>query len=161
MLSGGDLRSEGDSDKVAQLIIDNNKLIHDLKMGLKHNDKLIRGRVCMTMEIISRTHPELINDLTQDLINLASKDTTPQIRWHIAEIIPNINLSLKEKNDFLKIMFKYLDDNSKIVKYCAIQAIGYLVNDNNDLIIERLNKYIKISKSIDKIINKTIERLSN
>ena len=160
-LSGGDLRSEGNSEKVANMIAKNNELMKYLKIGLKNEDKLIRGRVCMTLEIISRTHPDLINELIEDLIDLTTIDKTPQLRWHIAEIIPNIDLSLNEKKAFLPIMFDYLDDKSKIVKYCAIQAVGHLENNNKNKIIKKINQYKNISKSIDKIIDITKEKLSN
>jgi len=160
-LSGGDLRSEGNAESVARKVVNNGKLMDDLKIGLKEENKLIRGRVCMTLEIISRTHPEQIKELIEDLIDLARTDRTPQIRWHIAEIIPNIDLSSDEKKAFLPIMMDYLDDKSKIVRYCAIQALGFLEKNNKKIIIERIGQCKNITKSIDKIIDKTMERLSN
>ena len=158
-LKGGDLRSEGKADEVAKLIVENESLLKDLIVGLSSDDKVLRGRVCMTLEIISRTNPELVERYIDDLIKLGSVDEVPQIRWHIAEIIPNVYLSQENKEQLIPILLKYLDDKSKIVKYCTIQALGFVGKLKKDIIIEKISQYKDVSKSIDKIIKKTIELL--
>ena len=125
-LSGGDLRAEGRAEEVAGEIINHPRLLMDLAEGLHHDDKLIRGRACMTMEVISRDHPGLLVDVVPQLIELASTDTVPQVRWHVAEIFRNVALSDEDAERTIPTLLGYLADKSKIVKYCAVQALGVL-----------------------------------
>jgi len=62
-LSGGDLRSEGKAEDVASEIIADPRLLADLVKGLSSDDKVIRARTCMTMEVISRDNPDLLIDV--------------------------------------------------------------------------------------------------
>ncbi|MCD4670002.1 MAG: HEAT repeat domain-containing protein [Actinomycetia bacterium] len=158
-LKGGDLRSEGKADEAARQIVENESLLKDLVVGLSSDDKILRGRVCMTMEIISRTNPKLVEKYIDDLIKLGSIDKVPQVRWHIAEIISNIYLSQENKKQLIPILLKYLDDKSKIVKYCAIQALGFVGELKKDIIIEKISQYKDVSKSMGKIIKITTELL--
>ncbi len=100
----------------------------------------------------------------ENKFNKAFKSKTKAKNLQILDFLgqpANIDLSLNEKKAFLPIMFDYLDDKSKIVKYCAIQAVGHLENNNKNEIIKKINQYKNISKSIDKIIDITKEKLSN
>jgi len=91
-LSGGDLRSEGKAEEVAQEIITNPEQLSELIQGVDSDNKVVRGRTYMTLEIISRQHPELITGVMSQMIELAAVDTVPQVRWHIAEIIGNVEI---------------------------------------------------------------------
>jgi hypothetical protein len=125
-LASGDLRSEGRAAEVAGEIVENPQLVVDLASGLGSKDKLIRARSCMTLEIVSRQHPELLTDVQPQLIRLASTDTVPQVRWHLAEILGRVALSEEQTEQVIAILLSYLDDRSKIVKYCAVQTLGTL-----------------------------------
>jgi len=125
-LAGGDLRSEGRSEDVAGRIVENPQRLADLATGLGSDDKLIRGRTCMTIEIVSRRHPDLLAEVQRQLIRLASTDTAPQVWWHLAETLGRVALSDQQVEQVTPILLSYLDDRSKIVNRCAVQTLGEL-----------------------------------
>jgi hypothetical protein len=160
-LSAGDLRSEGRSPEVAQEIIANGELLNDLIQGLNSEHKVIRGRVCMTMEIISRSHPELLKDMLPQIVDLAARDTVPQVRWHIAEILGNVELPDNDIDDVVRILLEYLEDKSKIVKYCSVQTLGLLGRRSSlkEEIKTKISAQRDVSKSLAKIVAQVLEDL--
>lgn len=160
-LSTGDLRSEGESEEVALEIVNNPSLLIDLAQGMQSENKVIRARVCMTMEIISRQHPELLNEVVSQLIELAARDTVAQVRWHIAEIFGNVHIRDEDIEQIIQILFEYLKDKSKIVKYCSVQTLGILGGRSvlGDEIVARIQDLKGVSKSMHKIVTKTLQNL--
>jgi hypothetical protein len=162
-LSDGDLRSEGRAEEVAQEIIANPHLLNELTRGLRSENKVIRGRVCMTMEIISRQHPQLLADVLPQVIELAAIDAVPQVRWHIAEILGNVEISDDDIEKIVRILLEYLEDKSKIVKYCSVQTLGILGGKSalKDEIIARIGEQKNVSKSLSKIVTQALEELGS
>ncbi len=68
LLKGGDMRSDGAADEVAEDVIQNPELFGLLFDGLSETDDLVRGRTAHALEKISRAHPELFKDSTGKLI---------------------------------------------------------------------------------------------
>lgn len=161
LLTEGDLRSEGKAEQVAGDILSNPSLIEMIMPGLSSSNKVVRGRVCMTMEIISRTAPELIFQNLSQLVDLASKDTVPQVRWHLAEIFGNVRLPEYLIDPVTDIMLDYLDDKSKIVKFCSVQTLGVLGKRTirKPEIINRIKSQKDKSKSLGKIVSKVLTDL--
>jgi hypothetical protein len=155
-LSGGDLRSEGRAEEVALDVVNNPGLLAALTEGLHSEDKVIRGRTCMTMEVISREHPELLTATIRKLIALASRDTVSQVRWHIAEVFGNVPISDDDAEQIIPILLK-----SKIVKYCAVQTLGILGkrSPRREDIVHRISGLGNESKGLAKAVAKTLENL--
>jgi HEAT repeat protein len=160
-LSGGDLRSEGRAEEVALDIINNPGLLATLTEGLESENKVIRGRTCMTMEVISREHPDLLTGTIPQLIELASRDTVSQVRWHIAEVFGNIPVSDDDIEQIIPILFEYLSDKSNIVRYCAVQALGILGKGSSrrENIVHRISVLRNESKGLAKAVSKALENL--
>jgi len=159
-LSGGDLRSEGKAQEVALEIIDDPSLLAALTEGLHSDDKVIRARTCMTMEVVSREHPGLLTGTIPRLIELASIDPVSQVKWHIAEIFGNVPISADDTERIIPILYDYLGDKSKIVKYCAVQALGVLgKSSRRQEIAGRISVLADESKSLAKAVRKAVENL--
>lgn len=161
-LSGGDLRSEGRAAKVAAKVIQDPDLLADLLQGLRSEDKVIRGRTCATMEVISRDHPALLEDAVPQLANLAAADTVPQVRWHIAEVFANVSMSTDQAERIIPILIAYMGDKSKIVKYCAVQALGVLGTErpSRERIANEIVALRHESKSLNKAVTKALQLLA-
>ena len=161
-LSGGDLRSEGRAAEAADEIINNPNLLTDLVKGLHSHDKVIRARTCMAMEVVSRKRTELLSDAVPQLIQLASGATVPQVRWHIAEILGNVRLSDDQAERMIPILLEWLRDKSKIVKYCAVQALGILGRDSpsTEQIVSKIVVLRGEGKSLDKAVAHALLNLS-
>ena len=160
-LSGGDLRSEGRAAEVAGEIVRHPELLTDLAEGLDSAEKLLRARTCMTMEVISRDHPDLLADVVRQLIEVASTDTVPQVRWHVAEVFGNLPLSDDDAERLIPILLGYLQDKSKFVKYCAVQTLGVLGGRSpaRTEIVARITVLRGESKSLAKAVNQALQRL--
>jgi HEAT repeat protein len=126
MLGGGDLRSEGRAAEVAELVIADPDRLVELAEGLARDDRLVRARTCMAIEVISRTHPELLKPVVTKMIGTAERETVAQARWHLAETFCNVPLDRRQVERVVPVLLEYLEDRSKIVRYCAVQALGVL-----------------------------------
>jgi HEAT repeat protein len=160
-LSDGDLRSEGRASEVAAEVTADHSLLPDLVQGLRSADKIIRARTCMAMEVISRRHPALLQDLVPRLIELAATDRVPQVRWHIAEIFANVPLPADEAERIIPILLEYLKDRSKIVRYCAVQTLGILGRESpsRPKIAAQIAALQDDSKSLNKAVTQALQHL--
>ena len=86
-LDGGDLRSDGLSDEVAELVLKNLHLLDELVEGLSVPDDVVRGRTADALEKISRSRPEMMVDHLPMLLRMGKEDMVPMVRWHIAMML--------------------------------------------------------------------------
>lgn len=160
-LTGGDLRSEGRAEEIAERIIEKPALLPRLAEGLSSEDKLIRARTCMAMEIISRQHSHLLKPVRSALVELAMEESVPQARWHLAEIFASLAIPRAEARRVIPVLLSYLEDKSKIVRHCAILALGILGanSDQKKAIIERITAHGDDSKGVAKAVTQALDRL--
>jgi len=123
-LSGGDRRSIGNVEGVIHDILNKPALFEILFDGLAVDDPLIRMRAADAIEKISADQPALLRPFKKKVVRLAGESRQPEIRWHMAQIIPRLALTTREKHQIVDILFDYLDDNSKIVVTFALQALS-------------------------------------
>ena len=144
-LSGGDHRSIGKVDSVVCHILKNTTLFHELFNGLYHENSLIRMRTADAIEKISRTNTEVLQPYNTKIINVISKSSQKEIRWHLALIFPRLKLTKKQTQQVIKILLIYFkNDNSIIVKTFSLQALFDLsMNENDDTLKETVLLLIK------------------
>ena len=154
MLSAGDLRSEGRAAEVAAKVINDPRLLTELAEGLRSDDRLIRARTCMALEVISRDAPALLEPLSPQLIDLAVHETVPQARWHLAEIFSRLSLTDEDVEGVVPALLEYLADKSKIVRYCAVDALGLVGarSARRSEIIEKVSVMTGLTKSLDRAV---------
>jgi len=66
----------------------------------------------------------LLAPLAPELLRTAEQETVAQARWHLAEIICNVSLNRRQTEQAVALLLEYLEDKSRIVTYCAVQALG-------------------------------------
>ncbi len=123
-LRGGDLRSDGRANEVAEEVMGNPQLLPVLVEGLAEPDDVVRARTAHALENISRVHPEFLQDFTPQLRELALKDEVPMVRWHIAMIFGNT--TGKEVDDVVSVLFHLLEDESVFVVSWSIVSLCIL-----------------------------------
>lgn len=131
LLEGGDLRSDGAADEVAEDVIENPELFDLLFDGLYEKDDLIRGRTAHALEKVSRVHPELFKQYIDELIKSAKNDHLPFVLWHLAMLFVNLDYSQK-KEEVISTLFYLLDNNSTFVKTWSISSLTILAMENED-----------------------------
>lgn len=125
-LRGGDRRSvRGVSAVVAQVISDP-ALFRALFNGIDADDPLIRMRAADAVEKITARVPGLLTPFRARVLRLAALATQQEVRWHVAQLIPRLDLTAAQRRRAARILDEYLSDRSRIVKTFAMQALADL-----------------------------------
>jgi len=130
LLEGGDRRSIGRSDQVAAIVSSDLGRFPDLLAGLWSADPLVRMRAADATEKITRRHRELLHPYKKELLGLMTETQQPELRWHLAVMIPRLVLSAKERQVAIGSLNSYLEDRSSMVKTFALQGLTDLAHDH-------------------------------
>lgn len=136
MLIPGDLRMKGNSEKVVEHILSNAGELDLLIACLDKESEAMRMRCCDAMEKISRSHPQWFNQYKARLLKTAEREEQKEVRWHLAQIIPRLSLTTRQKHTAYTTFQTYLNDKSSIVKTFAMQALVDLAQQDNSLMNE-------------------------
>ena len=145
-LKGGDRRSIGKSGETVKDISKDPALFADLVAGLFDSDPVVRMRTADAAEKITRKRPDLLQPWKRPLLEQISALEEKEVRWHVAQMIPRLNLTFTEKGDAVRILMGYLSDKSSIVKTFSMQALADLAERDERLraqvrpLIERLTQ---------------------
>ena len=145
-LQGGDRRSIGKADEAVADVRNDPSLVAVLVDGLFEEDPLVRMRAADAVEKITAQFPEYLQAHKSRLIGLAGEATQQEVRWHLAQILPRLNLEPLEKKEIEKYLFLYIDDRSKIVVTFAIQALTDLAVEDKKMqprIIRVLKQFVQ------------------
>jgi HEAT repeat protein len=123
-LKGGDRRSIGRAEEVVSDVLENPALFKDLIAGLAVSDALVRMRAADAMEKVSLVHPEYLRPYKAFLMEQAALSDQKEVRWHLAQVLPRLRLSQKERRRVIGILRSYFSDRSSIVKTFAMQALA-------------------------------------
>jgi len=123
LLTGGDLRSDGRANEVADEVLANPNLFPLLFEGLDETDDVVRGRTSHALEFVSRTRPELLTSHLPQLLDLARKDDVAMVRWHLAMIFANLSIFEEIIDQTLSVLYDLLDDPAVFVKSWAISSL--------------------------------------
>ena len=122
-LRGGDSRSIGRSDQVARQIMKNPKLLAQVFAAMLDASPVVRMRAADAIEKASAIYPVLLQPHKRVILNKIAVIPQQEVRWHVAQILPRLKLTPKERNHAMSILFDYLEDKSSIVKTFAMQAL--------------------------------------
>ena len=123
-LTGGDRRSIGRAEEVVERVLKQPALFGQLMTGLRDLDPLVRMRAADVAEKASLKQPELLRPFRAELLRLLDEATQQELRWHMAQMVPRLPLSSKERLRAASALRRYLEDPSSIVKTCALQALA-------------------------------------
>jgi HEAT repeat protein len=145
-LEGGDCRSIGKSGEAVRDVFNQPLLFADLFSGLLDADSVVRMRAADAVEKIMRQRPELLHPWKKPLLERVSACNDKAVRWHVAQMIPRLTLTSRERSVAIEILKEYLNDSSSIVRTFSMQALADLAGHDADLrgfvlpLIERLSQ---------------------
>jgi len=123
MLKGGDLRSIGKANEVANLVCDDQRLVSELIEGMQSDDPVLRARCADALEKVSSQFPEYVEPFKSVLLKELSKIDQQEVKWHVALIVPRLSLNGRERAEAEKLFAKWLEtERSNIVRVCSVQA---------------------------------------
>ena len=141
-LRGGDLRSIGRSNEVAEDIEKNVSLFETVFKGLYDSDPVLRMRSADVIEKVTRKNPQLLSHHTSEVISILTTVEQQEVCWHMAQIAPRIVYSPNEENEIIKALKRYLTHKSKIVRVSAMESLANIAERNRSI----LNEVIEIIK---------------
>jgi hypothetical protein len=125
-LAGGDRRSLGDADQVAAMVMKNPRMFGALISGFWDADPIVRMRAADAAEKVTRTKRELLGKYKKELLGLMAEETQIEVRWHLALMVPRLDLNAKEKETAASSLRRYLENRSAIVRTHALQGLADL-----------------------------------
>jgi HEAT repeat protein len=143
-LKEGDLRTIGNVPDLVDMISNDPDLFDVVVRGMNHSDPGVRMRASDAVEKITRTNPDFLRPYKTFLLGDVIQQTQKEVRWHLAQIIPRLELSGPERSKAALELFEFLEDESKIVQTNALQALVDLARDDDQLLI-------KVRKAIEKL----------
>jgi hypothetical protein len=132
-LAGGDRRSIGRSNEVAELVCKRPGLFAELIRGMYAADPLVRMRAADAAEKVSLKQPALLRPFKGKLLRLLEEAGEQELRWHLAQMVPRLPLTREECPRVVAALRRYLGDRSSIVKTCAMQAMADLAAQDESL----------------------------
>jgi hypothetical protein len=123
MLSSGDRRSIGRANDVVAFVIAKPERIGELVELLWDLDALVQMRAADALEKISREQIQLLQPYKAELLGLMAETAQQELRWHLAAMIPRLELTADDSRHAAGILESYLEDRSSIVKTFAMQGL--------------------------------------
>ena len=138
-LAIGDRRTTGKSAEVTQAILENPRLFDAVFEAIWQNqDAGVRMRASNICETVSRTRPDLLQARKRDLFKHVAPIPQQEVRWHVCQILPRLQLARAERRRAYAIMQNYLDDKSSIVRTFAMQAMADFARQDKTLLPETI-----------------------
>jgi hypothetical protein len=126
LLDGSDRRFIGRANYVAKLVLHQPRLFPQLIACLWHDDPIVRMRAADAAEKVSAQKPQLLARYKSQLLGLLAETTQIELRWHLAQMIPRLNLTASERQRAAGALRRYLDDRSSIVRTWSLNALAEL-----------------------------------
>ena len=125
-LAGSDLRSIGRANEVARALAHDPGRTAETIALLESGDPVLRARSADALEKASRALPGMLQRQKRALLRVAARATQQEVRWHLAQMLPRLRLTLRERRQAMRQLRRYLGDESRIVQVCAMQSLWEL-----------------------------------
>jgi len=162
-LGGGDRRSIGRVEEVVEDVLRDPSLFENLLDGMFVDAPIVRMRAADAVEKATANQRHLLQPHKSRLIRLADQADQQEVRWHMAQILPRLQLDPGEKKMVVNILYAYLNDRSKIVVTFALQALADFAAEDQKLqpdVVRLLQELIETgSPAIKSRGRKLLERL--
>lgn len=126
ILSGGDRRMVRGVEEVIEQVRAQPALFDQLIAGMMHDDPLVRMRCADAAEKLTADHPDWLQRHKRVLLNTISQSEQQEVRWHVAQMLPRLRLTKREREQALRVLMDFLQDKSRIVQAFALQAVADL-----------------------------------
>ena len=91
------------------------------------------ARAADAVEKASRGNPALLAPHKAELLGMLAAARWPELRWHLAQMVPRLPLGGGERQLVAMRLQGYLEDRSSIVKTCALQGLFELAEQDREL----------------------------
>lgn len=159
-LSGGDLRSDGLSNEVADAVLQQPHLLGDLMAGLNTQASVIRGRTADVLEKVARSRPDLLIDHLPSLVALVQINEVPMVKMHLAMLFGHLFMYEERTGELVTTLLALLDDESVFTVSWAIVSLCIFAKKyplmNNQILGQiarlKLHESIAVRSKVDKAV---------
>jgi HEAT repeat protein len=160
-LSGGDLRSDGMANEVADFTLENPAAFEDLFAGLSEEDDVVRGRAADAIEKVARKRPDLPRDHLPEMTSMASREKVPMVKMHLAMTFGHLAVYPALVEQLAPALSSLLEDDSVFTRSWAIVSLCIIARkypETCQIILEHLGPLqgddsIAIRSRVKKAIN--------
>jgi exonuclease VII large subunit len=137
ILSGGDLRSLGESNLLSTKIKDQSNF-DELFKCLFHKDRIVVMRAADAIEKITTNNKHYLTSHKNEIIKLCELVNNKELKWHLALVIPRLHLNTKEITKIWDTLTKWAKDkkNSRSVRVNSIQALFEIMKQKKEFVKE-------------------------
>jgi hypothetical protein len=132
-LDGIDRRSIGESVAVVIEVLENPALFGEVFAGMISEDPVVRMRSADAIEKISARRPDLLQPYKAQMLGPLAVAEQAEVRWHVAQMLPRLDLNPSEVSAAVEILRSYLHDQSVIVRTFALQGFADLTKKDPEL----------------------------
>lgn len=132
-VQGSDRRSIGRSEEVVGDVLADPgqfRLVFDAMLA---RDPVVRLRAADAVEKITRRRPDLLRGLEGRLLTDVAAIDQQEVRWHVAQLLPRLALTPPQRTQAVAILSGFLEDDSRIVRTFAMQALADLAEGDEQL----------------------------
>jgi hypothetical protein len=100
-------------------------------------------RAADAAEKVAQKSPEMLRPYKKEFLGLMAEAREPELRWHLAVMVPRLPLNSKERQLATSLLSSYLKDSSFIAKTLALQGLADLTVDDTSIrpgVIESLRQ---------------------
>ncbi|MBV8818828.1 MAG: hypothetical protein JO022_10765 [Acidobacteriaceae bacterium] len=121
-----DGRSAEVCNVVAREVTEKPELFPELAFGLWHVEAGVRSRAADAIEKVTANRPELLQPFKNEVLGLLPEAWPAAVRWHLAQMVPRLDLNSSERTHAMQLMEGYLGDESSIVRAFAMTSLAQL-----------------------------------
>jgi len=132
-LEGGDRRAIGQAGEGVAEVLDDLDLFGAVFRGMSSEDPIVRMRAADVLEKVSAVRPECRQPYREELLQQVAAIDQQEVRWHVAQMLPRLDLDATERAIAVEVLLGYLEDKSRIVKTFAMQALAEFALEDKDL----------------------------
>ena len=132
-LQGTDRCPIGGSEEVVRGVLADPgqfRLVSDAMLG---PDLVVRMRAADAVEKITGRRADLLRGPEDRVLTEVAAIDQQEVRWHVAQLLPRLALTQPQRAQAITILRGFLDDDSRIVRTFAIQAVADLVEHDEEM----------------------------
>lgn len=162
ILSGGDLRSIGKSNEVIS-VIHNQIDFDELFQCLFNQNRIVVMRAADVIEKLTIDNPHFLQKHKGEIFKLSNLAVDKELKWHIALLMPRLELDHKEFGLVWEKLTKWAKDktNSRIVRVNSIQGLFEMLRQNSKLVNDFTLTLSHIENENIPSLNARIKKLKN
>jgi hypothetical protein len=147
LLAGGTRQSLGRSGEAVTLVTERPEEFSALIACLWDEDPVVRMRAADAAEKATRDCPDLLQPYKRELLGLAREAVQPELRWHLALMLPRLKTTASERLRACDALRVYLEDRGSIVRTLAMQGLADLARQDAALLPEVVETIRELTRS--------------